>query len=444
MAVHNDVADLPRHDSCMTKDSNDVTKSRRIFSKATLALVTAFALTGAGVAVASDEWSKPDKPAAHIVDDALQREVAKHVMEVGPPGYIARIDNGKQIYTLAQGVADKATGRPITEHDQFEAGSNTKTFTAVLALQQVDRGTLALDAPVEKYLPGVVPNGANITVRMLLNHSSGLFNYTGDPDFFVDMDKNPQHAHTEAELLAVAFKHDPYFAPGQGWQYSNTNYTLLGMILQKQTGKRMPALVKERITEPLGLEHTYFADPKATNTGPGYARGYAVKYASGTPQYTDVSSWPVAWAGAAGAMISTTSDLSRFFSAVLQGKLFSQAQLKQMKTTVPLPEGFPIKGGYGLGVFRTDTPVGTVWGHSGDTMGHHSTAVATEDGRRTAITVSTAEPNDHTENPGMERYYQAILFGADAVNIYQMFGKAVPSEVLQNLRGITPTPSASK
>ncbi len=429
----------------MTTDSNDVTKSRRILSKTVLALTAALALSGAGVAVASVERSKPDKPAAPMVNDALQREVAKHVMAAGPPGYIARIDNGKKIYTLAQGVADKATGRPITVHDQFEAGSNTKTFTAVLALQQVDRGRLALDAPVEKYLPGVVPNGANITVRMLLNHTSGLFSYTGDPDFFVDMEKDPQHVHTEAELLAIAFKHKPYFAPGKGWQYSNTGYTLLGMILQKQTGKSLSALVKERITGPLGLHRTYLVDPKVTNTGPGFARGYAVKYAGGTPEYTDVSNWALGgWAGAAGAAVSTTDDLSRFFSAVLQGKLFSQAQLKQMKTTVPLPEEFPIKGGYGLGLFKTDSPYGTVWGHGGDTMGTHSTAVATEDGRRTAVTVSTAEPNDPSETPGKERYYQAILFGADSVTIAQMLGKPVPSEVLQNLRGITPTPSASK
>jgi D-alanyl-D-alanine carboxypeptidase len=275
---------------------------------------------------------------------------------------------------------------------------------------------------------------------MLLNHTSGLFSYTGDAQFFVDMEKDPQHVYTDAELLAVAFRNDPYFPPGQDWKYSNTNYTLLGMILQKQTGKSMPALVKERITGPLGLRHTYFADPRAKNTGPGYARGYAIKYAGGTPQYTDVSSWPLgSWAGAAGAMITTTDDLARFFSAVLQARLFSAQQLQQMKTTVELPADFPIKGGYGLGLFRTDTPCGTVWGHGGDTMGHHSTAAATEDGRRTAITDATGEPADATENPGVENYYQVILFGADTVTSCQMLGKPVPAEVLANLRGTAPT-----
>jgi D-alanyl-D-alanine carboxypeptidase len=400
-----------------------------------LVLATAAALTGTGVAAAADQ-PRPVDATATPVDDALQREVARHVLAVGPPGYLARIDNGRRVYTLARGVADRRTGRPITTRDQFEAGSNTKTFTAVLILQQVDRGRIRLDAPVETYLPGVVPNGANITVRMLLNHSSGLFSYTGDPEFFVDMQRDPQHVHTDAELLAVAFGHEPYFEPGQGWQYSNTNYTLLGMILQKQTGKSLPDLVEQRIAGPLGLKHTYFADPRATHTGRGYAHGYAISYAGGTPRYTDVSGWPLGgWAGAAGAMISTAGDLSRFFSAVLQGELFSQEQLRQMKTTVALPGSFPIEGGYGLGLLRTDSPCGTVWGHGGDTMGHHSTAVATEDGRRTAITDTTGEPDDLAQNPATERFQRTVLFGADIVNICQMLGKPVPSDVLGNLRG---------
>ena len=427
----------------MTTEISIPAKSAR-FAKVALVFLTAAALTGTGVATAAADAPQAYQQGRPTVNDALQREVAAHVLQAGPPGYIARIDNGRQVYTLAQGVADRATGRRITVHDQFEAGSNTKTFTAVLILQQVDRGKINLDAPVDRYLPGVVPNGENITVRMLLNHTSGLFSYTGDPNFFIDMENNPQRVYTDAELLAVAFDHDPYFAPGKGWQYSNTNYTLLGMILQKQTGKSLPVLVKKRITDPLGLKHTYFADPRATNTGPGYAHGYAIKYATGTPQYTDISTWPLgSWAGAAGAIISTTHDLSRFYAAVLQGKLFSRTQLNQMKTTVALPEGGPLTGGYGLGLIRTDTPCGTVWGHGGDTMGHHSTAVATEDGRRTAITDATGEPNDHTDNPGMQRYYQTIVFGADTITTCQMLNKPVPSEVLHNLRGTTPTPTAT-
>src|SRR5689334_22980665 len=127
-----------------------MTNTANIFGKTALVLAAAAALTG----VATSPASATGGPR---VDDALQREVAQHVLEAGPPGYLTRIDNGRRVYTLARGVADRSTGRRIEATDQFEAGSNTKTFTSVLTLQQVDRGRVSLDAPVEKYLPGVVP-----------------------------------------------------------------------------------------------------------------------------------------------------------------------------------------------------------------------------------------------------------------------------------------------
>lgn len=361
--------------------------------------------------------------------DPAMREVARQVLGVGVPGYLARIDDGRRTGYTAAGVADRATGRELTARDQFEVGSNTKTFTATLILQQVDLGKIQLDAPVERYLPGVVPNGGNITVRQLLNHTSGLFSYTADPDFFTEMERDPQHVSSEQELLDIAFAHEPNFAPGAGWSYSNTNYVLLGLILQQQTGKSLAQLVEQRIAAPLGLRRTYFADPRATNTGRGYAHGYAVKYASGTPEYTDISSWPIGgWGGAAGAVVSTADELSAFFSAVLTGKLFSRAQLAQMKTTVDVPEEFGIRGAYGLGIFRIDSDCGTVWGHGGDTMGHHSTAVATADGRRTAVTDATAEPADTEASEGAERYVE-VVFAADAVAVCEMLDKPVPATV---------------
>ncbi|MFI5934011.1 serine hydrolase domain-containing protein [Actinoplanes sp. NPDC051494] len=389
---------------------------------------TAVALTVATALVASGAPG-----AAATTRNDVMRDVARHVLTVGAPGYAARIDDGHRVAVTAAGVADTATGRPMTGRDRFEIGSNTKMFTAVLALQLVDQRRLVLDAPVERYLPGVVPNGAAITVRMLLNHTSGLFSYTGDPDFFPAMEADPQHVHTDRELLDVAFEHPPTFAPGAGWSYSNTNYTLLGMILRKQTGKSLPDLVQQRIAGPLGLKHTYYADPRATDTGPGYAHGYAVTFAGGTPVATDVSGWPLGgWAGAAGAIISTPADLSRFLSAVLRGELFSRTQLAQMKTTVDIPEGFGVTGAYGLGLMRRDTPCGTVWGHGGDTMGHHSSAVATADGRRTAVADTTAEPSDTTPSDGANRFAR-VAYAADDIASCVMLGKPVPAALTDAL-----------
>ncbi|GLY05440.1 serine hydrolase [Actinoplanes sp. NBRC 101535] len=361
------------------------------------------------------------------------RDAARHVLAAGAPGYMARIDTGRRVTVTAAGVADRATGRTLNGREQFEIGSNTKTFMAALTLQLVDQRKVDLDASVERYLPGVVPNGRAITVRMLLNHTSGLFNYTSDPDFFTDMEKDPQRVLTSKELLEVAFRNDPTFAPGAGWSYSNTNYILTGMILEKLTRTSLPDLVQQRIARPLGLTKTYFADPRATSTGRGYAHGYAVRFAGGEPEYTDTSSWPIGgWGGAAGAIISTQEDLATFFAALMRGELFSQRQLAQMKTTVEIPESFGMPGGYGLGLFRKDTACGTVWGHGGDTMGHHSLGVVTADGSRTAVGDVTAEPADTGENPGVNRYYRVVM-AADEVAVCRMLGKPVPAEVLAAL-----------
>lgn len=444
----NDRTGVSRKTQCMTKNTHTATttanKATSAIRTKALVLTAAAALAGLGAvtAAATASAEQPNGLTAAAANGPMQ-DVARQVLAAGAPGYVARIDDGRRVATTVAGLADTATGRPITSRNQFEIGSNTKTFMSVLALQLVDRRKLDLDAPVSKYLPGVVPNGKNITVRMLLNHTSGLFSYTADTDFFAQIDKDPERVWTEQELLDVAFKHEPNFAPGKSWSYSNTNYILIGMILQKQTGKSLPDLVQQRIARPLGLTHTYFADPRATNTGPGYTHGYAVRFAGPSPTYVDTASQPIGgWGGAAGAIISTPNELARVFSAVLGGKLFSQNQLNQMKTTVDLPAEFPFKGGYGLGLMQIKSPCGTVWGHGGDTLGHHSTAVASADGRRTAISDTNAEPSDLEPNDGATRFVE-VAMAAEYVTICQMLDKPVPASVTQALHGTTLTPTAA-
>ena len=411
----------------MTTNTNTATKTTRPLRKTALALTVAAALAGSGAVTTAAAASGPDR--------GPMRDVARQVLASGAPGYMARIDDGRRVSVTAAGLADRATGRPLTGREQFEIGSNTKTVVATLALQLVDRGKLDLDAPVSTYLPGVVPDGADITVRMLLNHTSGLFSYTSDPEFFTDMEQDPQHVHTDRELLDVAFRHEPNFPPGEGWSYSNTNYILIGMILRELTGKSLPDLVEQRIARPLGLRHTYVADPRVTDTGPGLAHGYAVNFGEQPLTYTDITDRPIGgWAGAAGAIVSTQHDLSRFFAGLLGGKLISHGQLKQMKTTVELPEGFGMKGGYGLGLMKKETPCGTVWGHGGDTLGHHSTAVASGDGRRTAVSDTTVEPADTELSPAAKRFYD-VAVAAEYATVCVMYGKPLPAEVTEGLHG---------
>ncbi|GAB3796032.1 serine hydrolase domain-containing protein [Micromonospora zhanjiangensis] len=414
---------------------------------AAVLLAAAIGLTATGIGTAAAAVTDRHATAtAHATpgNTGVMDDVARSMMAVGPPGFVARIGTDHRATRTAAGLADIATGRRASARDQFEVGSNTKTFTAVLALQLVDRGQLTLDAPVSRYLPGTVPNGGNITVRMLLNHTSGLFSYTADDGFNVELAQHPQRVWTDRELIAVAFAHQPNFAPGKGWSYSNTNFILAGLILQKLTGKNMADLVRQRIAEPLGLRRTYYANPRAVHTGPGYLHGYGVKLAGPEREYIDAASWPIGgWGGAAGAVISDPDDLSRFFSAVLRGELFSPAQLKQMKTTVELPANFPMKGGYGLGLIRLDSACGTVWGHGGDTIGHHSVTLATADGRRTVVTDANAEPFDATPNAKWDHFYQVAMAATDA-SVCAMLGKPVPDSVLKDLHSAPPAPAATK
>ncbi|GAA1609459.1 serine hydrolase domain-containing protein [Actinoplanes couchii] len=368
-------------------------------TKRVTALTLTAALTLAGVGATGT--------AALAGDRALQG-AARSVVDAGSPGFLARVDNGRRVETAAAGFADLTTHRRLGADDQFVVGSNTKMFTATLILQLVDRGKIRLDAPIERYLPGVVPDGEHITVRMLLNHTSGLFNYTDDPEFIPSVLQNPEYAHSPRELLDVAFAHEPNFVPGAGWSYSNTNYIVAGLLAEKVTGKRLPGLIQERIAKPLGLTRTYLADPRAVRTGRGFAHGYAVSFANGEPAYTDISGGAVgAWGGAAGGIISTASDMSRFVSALLTAKLFSAQQLQQMKTTVELEPGSEFTGGYGLGLLRIDFPCGSAWGHNGGTLGHNSWTVGSADGKRTAISDYNATPIDFTPTEGAQRLGEA-------------------------------------
>jgi D-alanyl-D-alanine carboxypeptidase len=313
------------------------------------------------------------------------RDAVEDVVESGAIGSLARVHTGKRVTASAAGQADRDTGRRLRATDQFEIGSNTKTMMATIALQLVGEGRLGLDDSLEKLLPGFVPGGENISLRMLLQHTSGLYNYTDNSELLAKFFADPTTVYSSKELAAKAVEHPPVFEPGARWEYSNTNYLLVGLILERATGHSPADLLQERIARPLGLRHTYLATDTASNTGQGYAHGYLAAV-TGPPsqpeiEYTDVSDWSLSWASTAGAVISTTPDLSRFISALLSGRLLRPAQLTAMLRTVPMdPERI---NGYGLGILRADTPCGTIWGHTGGTLGHSSLMFASQNGHRT-------------------------------------------------------------
>ncbi|GAB7042861.1 MULTISPECIES: serine hydrolase domain-containing protein [Catenuloplanes] len=344
-------------------------------------------LTGLTLVTAPAPVSAHSGGAAQAALDALVRAD-------GFPGALASItDRAGRHRDLIAGVGDLRTGAKPPRDGYVRIGSNTKTFTAVVVLQLVGEGTVGLDEPIETYLPGLVPNGARITVRQLLQHTSGLANYTDHlPDESFDAGR---HRYREPrELLDVAFAHAPDFAPGAGWRYSNTGYVLLGLLIQRVTGRPLAEQITERVIDRAGLRRTYFPGVGDESIRTPHPRGYL------GPDRTDVTEMDPSWGWAAGQMISTPRDLNTFFRALLDGKLLGAAELAEMRTTVDASAGLWPGARYGLGLASSPLSCGGVyWGHGGDLPGFETRGGATEDGRAVSIALTTtpdsAERHQH-------------------------------------------------
>lgn len=360
--------------------------------RATIAgtLVLSLTATTAGLATAD----APNRLAS-AVDQALA---------AGVPGVVVRVDDGRgrpvEVVRQARWTLSDHRLRP---GDEFKMASNTKTVSATLVLQLVAEQRLSLDDPVERRLPGVVPNGSAITLRMLLNQTSGLFDYLDDPRLHGLLTGQRPHAWTPDELLAVALSHPPLFAPGERWDYSNTNYTLIGLVLEAVTGRPYTELVQRRILEPLGMRDTYFADgtgfrgrhahgyePDAEHLGPLLPPGQPVGDGFAGPrrhEHVDVTGIDLGPAWAAGGLLSTAADWHRFLAALMSGRLVPRHLLAEMRDAVP--QGGASANGYGLGVMEVRTSCGTVWGHSGGFPGYRSHNYTDVTGARTVTVLMT-------------------------------------------------------
>ena len=362
--------------------------------RAGLALLVAVALSGA--LTACDETPGP---AGVGLAELAQRDV-----DAGAPGVIVRVDDGGgRVVELARQAPWTTADHVLSASDAFRMGSNTKTMVATVVLQLVAEQRLRLTDPVGKWLPGLVPNGDAITLRMLLGHTSGLFNYRDDPDVLKAFTGQDTRVWTPRELLAAATAHDPLFAPGTDYAYSNTNYVALGLVAEKVTGRSLGDLVQERIAGPLHLKRTYLVEGNdGTGASSALAHGYEPDAAhiapllpSGTPAgtafagparsagYVDTTFVNASTQWAAGGMVSTAPDWARFDSALLSGELLPPALLEEMQTTRPEEAAFPDRR-YGLGLERVTTPCGTVWGHNGQVAGYSSEAYTDDTGKRTA------------------------------------------------------------
>ncbi len=348
--------------------------ARTVVAGALAAGLTVTALAAPALAAAPAAPAKPD----HAATQAALRANA----DAGVPGAVAqaRVDGRSWTGTAGERGGD----------DRFRVGSITKTFTATVLLQLQAEGRIDLDDPVEKWLPGLVRgnghDGAKITVRQLLNHTSGVYSYTEDPGFQQKVFgpgflRHRYDTWNPRDLVGIAMAHAPAFAPGTSWSYSNTNFVLAGLVIEKVTGRPYGKAVENRIIKPLKLRATSVPGTRATVPDPSSPAYSTLDPKSSTVH--DVTELNPSLAHAAGEMISDANDLQTFYRALLRGRLLPKAEMRELTATVPVSDQHP-GFRYGLGISWQKLSCGTeVWGHGGGIHGSLSEAYTTRDGRHT-------------------------------------------------------------
>lgn len=322
-----------------------------------------------------------------IDDDSLRKTVTRLADELLAPGVVVFIRSPQGDFQFAEGTTTVDGNTRIRMDDHMRIGSNTKTFTATVILQLAEEGRIDLAGPVSDYWTGV-PNAENITIEQLLNMRSGLFNYSETVRLNRSLDQDPQRVWTPRELLRMGLSRPPYFPPGQGWHYSNTNTVLLGLIAEKIEGKPLAQILQDRFLTRLSLDDTSFP-PSTTSAIPRrHPRGYmygtnvatmddpelppAQQKAARNGELLpfDVTNVNPSWTWAAGQMISTAPDLATWVKALGDGTLLSPGmQARRLDSVAPADASLPAGGAeYGLGIAK----LGPIYGHTGELPGFNS------------------------------------------------------------------------
>ncbi|MET4582647.1 D-alanyl-D-alanine carboxypeptidase [Conyzicola nivalis] len=372
----------------MTTDTGTPTPvNRPKQSRKRVVVTTATSLVAAGALVAGAWWGAGAVLPSNSATGTVVQERLDGLVDLGFPAALASVTHpdGEHDDYVA-GVGDIATGSEVPVDGEVRIGSNTKTYTAVVVLQLVEEGLVQLDTPVESYLPGLVRgegiDGSAITVRQLLQHTSGLPEYT--TGIAIALEKI-QHAYmSPRDLIDLALAQPAHFAPGERWEYSNTNYVLLGLLIEKLTQRPIFEEITSRIIEPLHLEHTYFPTVGEQGFRGEHPSGYHV---DSEGEQFDATRLDPSWGWAAGQMIATPSDLNEFMRAVLDGRLLDEATMAEMQTSVPSEDELWPGSEYGLGLQSYPLSCGgVVWGHGGDIHGFETRNGVSADG--TAFTVA--------------------------------------------------------
>ncbi|WP_371384039.1 serine hydrolase domain-containing protein [Rhodococcus sp. GXMU-t2271] len=374
--------------------------------------MTTFVLAAA--ACGSDSGTEDSATTTTRAPDAAQAEQFQAALDdvrddFKFPGVVARVITADYEWTGSSGTAGPDSTEPPTAADHTRIGSITKTFTVTAILQLMQDGKLSLDDPIGKYVPGL-PNGDTATLRQLADMTSGIPSYTFDENFQNQLFGDPTKPWTPEQLLDIVRGDPPNFAPGEKWEYSNSNLIALGLVVEQVSGQSLGDYITERITEPIGMSETSFPD-NADIPSP-HLDGITEQ---GQPegQTTDATNWDPSWAWAAGAMISTLDDLQIWAKAIGTGEGLYDQQTQDVRMSSFL-YGLPpntATAAYGLGLGDADG-----WlSHTGELPGFNTYFGYNQDTRDIIlVAVNSDIPNAQNQNPApaVVQKLQAALAGS--------------------------------
>ena len=367
---------------------------------ATLVFGIGAAALGAAPAVAS--------PPEDVVKSRMQT-----LVDAGYPAALAaHTDASGNVIGAAVGKGDLSTGEAPPIDGEVRIGSNNKTVVAVIIMQLVEEGKVRLDEPVETYLPGLVKgegiDGSGITVRQLLQHTSGLPEYTDT--IATSIFEIRDEYHSPRDFLDAALAKPAAFQPGEKFAYTNTNYIVLGLLIEKVTKRTLGEQIDQRIVRPLGLSHTYLPAPGDRSIHGIHAEGYDRNPASG--ELENITELDPSWAWAAGAMISTPSELNIFMQKMLDGTLITADSVAEMQKSIHTET----HSDYGLGLIGYSLSCGTAWGHGGTIPGYQTLNAVGPDGGAVTIAVTaipTAVAKDPTDEESIRSAFEPIKEALD-------------------------------
>ena len=318
----------------------------------------------------------------------------------GPPGLSVLIQRGSDVRFLRRGEANVETGKPFTLRQHYRVASMSKAWNGAVALALVSRGRLELDDTIGELIPGVLPLAEDVTLAQALQHTGSLPDYIRDPDFLNDLMADPAQYMAPLELLSYVADTEPEYDPGQRYEYSDTDNVVVGLMAEAATGRTYDELLERFVYRRAGLEDTSM--PVTIQMPEPYLRGYEVPPVGPPEDVSEFINPALAWAS--GGIVSTATDVNRFFRAYVGGRLFDRRTRRAQRDFVlglSSPPG-PGRNRAALGLFRYRTHCGTVLGHTGSFPGYRLFAAASPNGRRSIVFTVNAQIAPDSGSPAVD------------------------------------------